>query len=145
MEPYPCSGQCTVSERACHFYAKKKGYCVWLSSSPFPLQWPRRPHVPAGTVTRVELPSVSVLETLKWKWKVAQSCLTLCDPMDCSPPGPWNSSGQNTRAGRRSLLQGIFPIQGSNPGLPHCGRSLVHLSHQGRCYVRQDIWAMVDV
>ena len=33
--------------------------------------------------------------------------------------------------GSRSLLQGIFPTQGSNPGLPHCGWTLYHLSHQG--------------
>ena len=33
---------------------------------------------------------------------------------------PWNSSGQNTGVGSRSLLQGLFPTQGSNPGLPHC-------------------------
>ena len=33
---------------------------------------------------------------------------------------PWNSSGQNTGVGSLSLLQGIFPTQGSNPGLPHC-------------------------
>ena len=30
---------------------------------------------------------------------------------------PWNSPGQNTGVGSRSLLQGIFPTQGSNPGL----------------------------
>ena len=30
-----------------------------------------------------------------------------------------------------SLLQGIFPTQGSNPGLPHCRRILYQLSHQG--------------
>ena len=29
------------------------------------------------------------------------------------------------------LLQGIFPTQGSNPGLPHCRQTLYHLSHQG--------------
>ena len=29
------------------------------------------------------------------------------------------------------LLQGIFPTQGSNSGLPHCGQTLYHLSHQG--------------
>ena len=34
---------------------------------------------------------------------------------------PWNSLGQNTGVGSLSLLQGIFPTQGSNPGLPHCG------------------------
>ena len=37
--------------------------------------------------------------------KVTQSCLTLCDPMDC----PWNSPDQNTGVGSLSLLQGIFP------------------------------------
>ena len=44
---------------------------------------------------------------------------------------PWNSPGQNTGVGCHSLLQGIFPIQGSNPGLPHCGRILYQLSHSG--------------
>ena len=44
---------------------------------------------------------------------------------------PWNSLGQNTRVGSLSLLQGIFPTQGLNPGLPHCGRILCQLSHKG--------------
>ena len=44
---------------------------------------------------------------------------------------PWNSPGQNTRVGSLSLLQGIFPTQGSNPGLPHCRRILYQLSHLG--------------
>ena len=44
----------------------------------------------------------------------AQLCLTLCDPVDYT----WNSLGHNTGVGSLSLLQGIFPIQGSNPGLP---------------------------
>ena len=43
----------------------------------------------------------------------------------------WNSPGQNTGMGSLSLLQGIFPTQGSNPGLPHCRRILYCLSHQG--------------
>ena len=45
--------------------------------------------------------------------------------------GPWNSPGQNTGVGSLSLLQGIFPTQGLNPGLPHCRRTLYQLSHQG--------------
>ena len=45
---------------------------------------------------------------------------------------PWNSPGQNTGVGSLSLLQGIFPTQGSNSGLPHCSRSLYQLSHKGR-------------
>ena len=44
---------------------------------------------------------------------------------------PWNSPGQNTRVGSLSLLQGIFPTQGLNPGLPHCRWILYQLSHKG--------------
>ena len=54
------------------------------------------------------------------KVKVTQSYPTLCD-----------SPGQNTGVGSLSLLQGIFPTQESNPGLPHCGRILYQLSQQG--------------
>ena len=65
----------------------------------------------------------------------AQSCPTICDAMDYSPPGYslWNSVGENTGVGCYSLLQGIFPTQGSNPGLLcllHCRQILYHLSHQ---------------
>ena len=45
--------------------------------------------------------------------------------------GPWNSPGQNTGMGSLSLLQGIFPTQGSNPGLSHCRQILYQLSHKG--------------
>ena len=48
--------------------------------------------------------------------------------MDSSP---WNSAGQNTGVDSFSLLQGIFPTQGSNPDLPHCRRILYQLSHKG--------------
>ena len=44
---------------------------------------------------------------------------------------PWNSPGQNTRVGSLSLLQGIFPTQGWNPGLPLCRGILYQLSHKG--------------
>ena len=44
---------------------------------------------------------------------------------------PWNSPGQNTGVSSLSLLQRIFPTQGSNPGLPHCRQILYQLSHQG--------------
>ena len=44
---------------------------------------------------------------------------------------PWNSPGKTTRVGSHSLLQGIFPTQGSNLGLLHCRQILYHLSHQG--------------
>ena len=44
---------------------------------------------------------------------------------------PWNSPGQNTGVGSFSLLQRIFPTQGSNPGLPHCRQILYQLSNKG--------------
>ena len=40
------------------------------------------------------------------------------------------SPGQNTGVGRYSPFQGIFPIQGYNPGLPHCRKILYWLSHK---------------
>ena len=43
----------------------------------------------------------------------------------------WNSPGRNTGVGSLSLLQEIFPTQGSNPGLPHCRWILYQLSHMG--------------
>ena len=55
----------------------------------------------------------------RWKWKA----LTLYSP--------WNSPGQNTGVGSLSLLQRIFPPQGSNPGLWHCRQILYQLSHKG--------------
>ena len=62
------------------------------------------------------------------KVKVAQLCPTLCDPMDYKVHGilqarilEWVSL---------SLLQGIFPTQGLQPGLPYCRRILYQLSHQ---------------
>ena len=45
---------------------------------------------------------------------------------------PWNSPGQNTGVGSPSLLQGIFPTQGLNPGIPHCRRILIAAESQGK-------------
>ena len=42
---------------------------------------------------------------------------------------PWNSLGQNTGVVNLSLLQWIFPSQGSNPGLPNCRGILYQVSH----------------
>ena len=59
-------------------------------------------------------------------------CLTLCDLMDCSPPGSsvhGDSPGKNAGVGYHALLQGIFPTQGLNPCLQqllHCRWILYH-------------------
>ena len=47
---------------------------------------------------------------------------------------PWDSPGKNTGVGCHALLQGIFPTEGSNPGLLHllhCRPILYPLSHLG--------------
>ena len=49
----------------------------------------------------------------------------------CGLYSPWNSPSQNAGVGRLSFLQGIFPTEGSNPGLPHCRQTLYQLSHKG--------------
>ena len=49
--------------------------------------------------------------------------------------GPWNSPGQNTGVGSLSLLQGIFPTQRSNPGIPHCRQIFYQLRHKGSPYM----------
>ena len=59
-------------------------------------------------------------------------CVQLfCDPMDWPTRFlcPWSSPGNGV--GCHSLLQGIFPTQGSILGSLHCSQILYHLSHQG--------------
>ena len=66
--------------------------------------------------------------------EVAQSCLTLCNPMDCSLP---DSSIRGILQARIlewvaiSFSRGSFPPRDLNPGLPRCRQTLYHLSHQG--------------
>ena len=58
--------------------------------------------------------------------KSLQLCPTLFNPMNCSPPGSsvhGDSPGNNTGDSCHAFLQGIFPTQGLNPGLPHCSLS----------------------
>ena len=63
--------------------------------------------------------------------KVAQSCPALCDPMYYTVHGILQARILSRTARSCSLLQGIFPTQGSNPGLPHCRWILYQLSHKG--------------
>ena len=72
---------------------------------------------------------------------VTQSCPTLCDPVDCSPPGLSHcepSLYQLSHQGIPRILEWVAypfsrgsPSQGSNPGLPHCRWIPYQLSHKG--------------
>ena len=60
----------------------------------------------------------------------AHACVLSATPrtVACQAPCPWNSSSKNTGVHWHSLLQRIFPTQGSNTGLPHCRWILYHLT-----------------
>ena len=66
----------------------------------------------------------------------AQSCLNLCNSMDCSLPGssPWNFPGKNTGASSPFLLQGIFSTQWLNP----CLLCLLHW-HTDRFFIYRSV------
>ena len=90
-----------------------------------------------GGVRRMSWPSMELENgtncpmSSSWKWKLL-SCVQLLASDSWSVfHGKWNSPGQNTAVGSLSLLQGIFPTHGSNPGIPHCRRILYQLSHKG--------------
>ena len=79
---------------------------------------------------------------------VAQPCPTLCNLMNYSLPGSsvhGNSPGKNTGVGCHALLQGIFPTQGSNPGLLHCRQIFYHLSHQGSLFMYKCVCVCVCI
>ena len=101
--------------------------------------WTQVSHIAGGYFTmnsetskHVSVPSSGILPS--FMCLVVQSCLTLCDPMDCTPPGTsvhGASPSKNTGMGCHTLLQGIFPTHGLNPGLPHCRWIFYCLSYQG--------------
>ena len=62
------------------------------------------------------------------KWKLLTCVQLFATPWTVHP---WNSPSQNTGVGSLSLLQGIFPTQGLNPGLLYCRQILYQLSHKG--------------
>ena len=79
---------------------------------------------------------------------VAQSCPTLCDPTDCSPPGSsvhGDSPGRNTGLGCHSLLQRIFPTQGSNPSLLDWWADSSPLSHLGSLLFKYEVMPKLSI
>ena len=85
------------------------------------------------------LPSRFVATSTAWDvpcavLRLVTQCLTLCNPVDCSVPGSsvhGDSPGKNTGVGCHAFLQGTFPTQGSDPGLPYCKQILYYLSLPG--------------
>ena len=62
---------------------------------------------------------------------IAQLCMTLCNPMDCTPPGFSVQGILQVRILECVAIPFIFPSQESNPDFLCCRWILYHLSHQG--------------
>ena len=81
---------------------------------------------------------VMILLESTWKWKgKSLSCVWLCDPTIYRVYGILQA--RILGVGSFSLLQGIFLIQGSNPGLPYHGQILYQLSYKGS---PESIWRL---
>ena len=87
----------------------------WVQHHEFTVSWT---HKQTGRCTRhYSLSDCKRAQVMQCEHaKLFQSCPTLCDAMDCRPPGscPWDSPGKNTGVGCLALLPGIFPTQGPN-------------------------------
>ena len=73
----------------------------------------------------------------KRKVKVARSRPTLCNPVDCQPPGPLSVEFSRPEhwSGYLFLSPWDLPTQGPNPGLPHC-RQFFTVEPQGKFWAR---------
>ena len=86
-----------------------------------------------------------------WTWMWSRSVMshwTPCNPNRWPPTRllcPWDFPGNSTGVDCHFLLQGIFPTQGSNPGLPHHRQTLYRLSHQGSVLLFTRGQTMVEV
>ena len=106
---------------------KNKNYCISI------FLWY---HIIIGNISTYQRSECSLsnyfvfIILLNTKWSESHSIVS-----DSLSPhelySPWNSPGQNTGVGSLSLLQGIFPTHGSNPGLLHFGRVLYQLRYKG--------------
>ena len=147
------------AESPCHFYIQNKWeanhshqlYCFSMAQTITSLETSLPPSFP-HTLTRYGLFSK---EQAEWASKIqvildrhvnththmcvvcpVLSCSVMSYslwPHGCSLPGSsvhGDSPGKNTEVDCHALLQGIFPIQGWNLGLPHCRKILYRLRHQ---------------
>ena len=102
---------------------------IWKMQQ-WPQDWKRSVFIPIPKKDNVNVQTTAQLHLfymLASESEVAQLCQTLCDTVDCSPPG---SSIHGILQARIlewvaiSFSRGIFPTQGWNPGLPHCRQTL---------------------
>ena len=104
--PYFTKSKTSIIRCTTVFFTKRKYKWYQINYDTMP----RHSHIPNKEIREV-------------RWSESRSV------MASSLRPPWNSPGKNTGVGNLSFLQGIFPTQESNPGLPHCRQTLYQLSH----------------
>ena len=116
-------GSCVGLERNSH---ASGNVAVHESCSPykvfsifFPIDSPDIARISFLKLRKMKVKSISRVRLFATPWTVA--CTRLLHP--------WDYVAKSTGVGCHFLLQGIFPTQGSNPGLPHCRQTLYHPSH----------------
>ena len=87
----------------------------------------QRKAMPKNVRTTTQLHSSHTL--VKWSCSVVSNSLRPRGLYPIRLLHPWDFPGRSAGVDCHFLLQGIFPTQGSNPGLPHCRQMLYHLSH----------------
>ena len=133
LNPFPHASLCSDFILSTHLakYLQQSIVCLQVNTT----RW----YISSGRTHLISLCIVNVEQCLTYTTR-----LTLCDPMDCSPPGSsvnGDFPGKDTGVGCHALLQGIFPSQGQNPGLPHCRQILYQLSYEGSLRILE--WAPV--
>ena len=109
-----------------------RGSIATISVATFKL-WVTDPDMQKKKKKITKLQSTDIYALKRVKVLVIQSYRTLCDPMDCTPPGFlfMEFCRQEHWIGLPFPYPGDLLTQGSNPGLWHCSQILYPLSHQG--------------
>ena len=117
---------CTWVLTPCHW--EGPGFSVPFGSLPHPSSVSCPEYLLVLSKIATESPGTHLTDTVDGRKE--GSCSVVSDSL--RPHGlysPWNSPRQNTGVGSLSLLQGIFPTQGLNLGLPHFRQVLYQLIH----------------
>ena len=110
---------------------------IWL----FLCVWDERTLVSFPLRTPVQSGQGSTLRISFHLCEVAQSCPTLCDPMEPTKLlRPWDFPGKSTGAGCHFLFQEIFLTQGLNPGLPQCRHFTVWATRDAMGVTQSECW-----
>ena len=134
-----------TSNKHCHWLSSVND--IWVGCDPKGEKWDLKSnasiydpnqtfYIPPNFITKTQRGGKNHLwSEVKWSRSVMSNSL---QPHRLGPTRlfcPWDFLRNSTGVDCHFLLQGIFPTQGWNTGLPHCRQTLYHLSHQGSPYI----------